>query len=242
MQSPQPQPPQFLPLLGCLGMALAVFFLCLLPVFMVKAMHRALERLHLSPQMATLAIIAIFAGSLINLPVHEIEREDDELEFAPQTVFWMGRWTQRYERVRDKTVIAVNVGGCVIPLLLAVWQIRFLATTGGWPLQALLIAAAANVAVCYFTARPVPGLGILMPGLVAPVTAVTVSFVLLFNADYAMYRAPVAFVAGVSGPLIGADLLHLKDIAKASVGMLSIGGAGTFDGIVLSGVLAALFA
>jgi uncharacterized membrane protein len=38
--------------------------------------------------------------------------------------------------------------------------------------------------------------------------------------------------------LIGADLLHLKDITRVSVGMLSIGGAGTFDGIVLSAVLA----
>ena len=53
-------------------------------------------------------------------------------------------------------------------------------------------------------------------------------------------RAPVAFVAGVLGPLVGADLLHLKDIGRISTGLLSIGGAGTFDGIVLSGLLAAI--
>jgi uncharacterized membrane protein len=52
----------------------------------------------------------------------------------------------------------------------------------------------------------------------------------------------VAFVAGVLGPLIGADLFHLKDISRVSAGILSIGGAGTFDGIVLSGILAALLA
>ena len=55
-------------------------------------------------------------------------------------------------------------------------------------------------------------------------------------------RASVAFTAGVLGPLIGADLMHLRDISRMSVGVLSIGGAGTFDGIVLSGVLAALAA
>ena len=55
-------------------------------------------------------------------------------------------------------------------------------------------------------------------------------------------RAPVAFVAGVAGPLIGADLLNLRRISGLSIGVLSIGGAGTFDGIVLSGVLAALLA
>ena len=54
--------------------------------------------------------------------------------------------------------------------------------------------------------------------------------------------APVAFVAGVLGPLVGADLMLLKDITRVSAGMLSIGGAGTFDGIVLSGMLAALLA
>lgn len=51
--------------------------------------------------------------------------------------------------------------------------------------------------------------------------------------------APVAFIAGVIGPLIGADLLHLKDVGKLGAGMVSIGGAGTFDGIVLSAIFAA---
>jgi uncharacterized membrane protein len=53
---------------------------------------------------------------------------------------------------------------------------------------------------------------------------------------------PVAFVAGVAGPLIGADLLHLKAIDRVQSGMMSIGGAGTFDGIVLSGIIAAYLA
>jgi len=51
--------------------------------------------------------------------------------------------------------------------------------------------------------------------------------------------APVALVAGAAGPLIGADLLHLREIGQRAVGVASIGGAGTFDGIVLSGIFAA---
>jgi uncharacterized membrane protein len=43
---------------------------------------------------------------------------------------------------------------------------------------------------------------------------------------------------GVLGPLIGADLLHLRDIKTLETGIASIGGAGTFDGIVLSGIVA----
>ncbi len=38
--------------------------------------------------------------------------------------------------------------------------------------------------------------------------------------------------------LIGADLLHLRDIEKLATGIASIGGAGPFDGIVLSGIVA----
>ncbi|MDH4154239.1 MAG: DUF1614 domain-containing protein [Nitrospira sp.] len=62
---------------------------------------------------------------------------------------------------------------------------------------------------------------------------------LLFVPDLA---PPVAFVASVLGPLIGADLLHLRDIEKITTGIASIGGAGTFDGIVLSGIVAAYLA
>jgi uncharacterized membrane protein len=53
---------------------------------------------------------------------------------------------------------------------------------------------------------------------------------------------PIAFTAGVLGPLIGADLLHLRDLQSPGAGVSSIGGAGTFDGIVLSGMVATLLA
>jgi uncharacterized membrane protein len=76
---------------------------------------------------------------------------------------------------------------------------------------------------CYFLARPVPGVGILLLGLVP--AAVAAILALIFAPSEA---APVAYIAGVAGPLIGADLLHLKDIERSAVGMASIGGAGTF--------------
>jgi uncharacterized membrane protein len=53
---------------------------------------------------------------------------------------------------------------------------------------------------------------------------------------------PVAFIIGVIGPLVGADLLHLRDLEVGEIGIVSVGGAGTFDGIVLSGIVAAYLA
>jgi uncharacterized membrane protein len=125
-------------------------------------------------------------------------------------------------------------------MVLAVWQVRHVWEAGGWPLTALVISMLADVAVCYRLARPVPGLGILLPGFAAAMVAVGMSWLLLSGPVELPYRPPVAFVAGVLGPLVGADLLHLRHITRVPVGMLSIGGAGTFDGIVLSGFLAAL--
>jgi uncharacterized membrane protein len=100
------------------------------------------------------------------------------------------------------------------------------------------IAALVTTVVCYLLARPVPGIGIAIPGFVPPL--VSAASALLLAPDQA---APVAFVAGVVGSLVGADLLHLKDVYRiATTGMASIGGAGTFDGIVLSGIMAAYLA
>jgi uncharacterized membrane protein len=52
----------------------------------------------------------------------------------------------------------------------------------------------------------------------------------------------LAYVSGVLGTLIGADLLNLPRIRRLGAPVASIGGAGTFDGIFLSGLLAVLIA
>jgi uncharacterized membrane protein len=100
---------------------------------------------------------------------------------------------------------------------------------------AVLVAGIANIAVCYFLARPVQGVGVLLPGLVP--AAVAAILALIFAPSEA---APVAYVAAVAGPLIGADLLHLNEIEQSAVGMASIVGAGTFDGIILSDIVCCL--
>ena len=44
------------------------------------------------------------------------------------------------------------------------------------------------------------------------------------------------------GVLIGADLMRMKDIRRIGTPIASIGGAGTFDGIFLTGIIAVLLA
>ena len=72
---------------------------------------------------------------------------------------------------------------------------------------------------------------------VPSVTAAIVAFVLSRQ-----YAAPLAYICGSLGTLIGADLLNLGAIRGLGAPVASIGGAGTFDGIFLIGIVAVLLA
>lgn len=213
-----------------------ILMLVLLPILFGELMASSLGKLHLSPEMALLLMMAIIIGGFLNIPVKRIVHERI-VPTHPLAIFGLGGLWPAMIRDRRETIIAVNFGGCVIPTGLAIYELGHLATAGAPGLLAPLVAGGVNIAVCYFVARPVQGVGILLPGLVP--AAVAALLALLFAPGDA---APVAYIAGVAGPLIGADLMHLKEIEHSAVGMASIGGAGTFDGIVLSGIVAAYLA
>lgn len=219
-----------------LPLLLFLVLLAMLPFVFGQLFTAALIKLKLEPTTALLVVIAIFMGSPINIPVKRIPRTES-VTADPLAVFGLhGRWPM-LQRARQDTVIAVNVGGCLIPVALAVYETAHLMAAGWQPLSGLLLAIFINTMVCYWMAKPIEGIGIAMPGLF-PALLAAISALLLVP-DQAV---PVAFVAGVLGPLIGADLLHLRDIEKITTGIASIGGAGTFDGIVLSGIVAAYLA
>lgn len=232
---------QRFPQLGCLLAAIAAVTMCVWPFVLVNAMQTAMSKLHLYPIVGFGVLIGIVAGSFVNVPLHRMERDVEQVEAPGRWHRWLGR-VPLVRRTKTETIIAVNLGGCLIPLALAGFEILVVALHAPPAMWAILIASLANILVCYRTARPIQGLGIAIPAVLPPAVAVGVTWLLLMSPDYDPVRAPVAFIAGVAGPLIGADLLHLRDISRMSVGVLSIGGAGTFDGIVLSGMLAALVA
>ncbi len=219
--------------LGCLPF---MFFLLILliPLFLADVMLTALSRLGLAPLSALITGIGIFLGGIVNIPVKQVRREQP-IDNRPSRLYGLDRFFPRQTSSRNYTVIAVNLGGCVIPACLAVYELLRLLAQGAAPLMAALFAIAINVGICYWLARPIPNTGIALPALVPGITAALLA--LLFMPDFA---PPVAFAAGVLGPLIGADLLHLKDIRRIATRVASIGGAGTFDGIVISGLLATL--
>ncbi len=192
----------------------------------------AFDKLGLSPHSAILLLLLSLFGSAINLPLFSVTAQrPTTLENLPPQL--QGLLRQAMKEFRGKTIIAVNLGGCVIPVAFTLYLL------GQHPLPLLqVIPAIALVSmVCYFFSRPVPGLGIGMPIFVAPITAAVVA--LLINQAHS---APLAYISGTLGVLIGADIMRLSTIRSMGVPMASIGGAGTFDGIFLTGIIAALLA
>ncbi len=234
----------YLPQLGCVLLLLGLVSLCVIPIFMIDIARDALKKLHLSGSGATIVLVGIFVGSLINLPLYRVNRDDDQPPPRDWDAYRIGgRWSWvPLERNSVQTIVAVNVGGCVIPAGLACYLATHLWRAGPQVQWALLIAMLINIYICWRVARPIQGLGIAIPAFVPPLVAVLAAWILLAGERYDPLRAPVAFVAGVSGPLIGADLLNLRKFERISAGVISIGGAGTFDGIVISGLVAAFFA
>lgn len=222
--------------LGCLPIFLFLLLLFLLPLVFAQVMGMALAKLRLDPYVAMMVIVGIFLGSVLNIPITRIVRQEDVI-IHPYPLFGLLDIWPQLQRNRRETIVAVNLGGCVIPTLVAVYEIFQLLGDSRKYLFLVGLAVAINTAVCYWLAKPIKGIGIAMPALVPPLVAVLTAILLAPN------EAPsVAFIAGVLGPLLGADVLHMREIPRIATGMASIGGAGTFDGIVLSGILAAYLA
>ncbi|MBI2360038.1 MAG: DUF1614 domain-containing protein [Deltaproteobacteria bacterium] len=221
---------------GCLPLIAIVGFLLLLPLFFAHVMLAALSKLGLAPGVAFLALVGIIFGGSVNIPFKRIPRADDYV-VDPLVLFGFGRMLPRLRVVRGYTTLAVNVGGCVIPCAIALYQCARIIAQGPGAVLVTIGVSLLSIGVCYRLAQPLPGVGIAMPALIPPLLAAIPSVVLMPD-----FAPPIAFVAGVVGPLVGADLLHLAEIKTIPTGMASIGGAGTFDGIVLSGLMAALLA
>lgn len=211
------------------GFILVIGFL--IAFVQVGALTIAFGKLGLSQHSAILLLFSSLFGSAINLPLFSVKAEAASLERVPERL--RGLLQQAMKEFKGRTLIAVNVGGGLIPVMFSLYLIRH----NPLPLGDTLIATALVAAVCHAFSRPVAGIGIGMPIFIAPLTAAIVA--LLINGEQS---APLAYICGTLGVLIGADLLRLGDIRRMGVPIAAIGGAGTFDGIFLTGIVAVLLA
>jgi uncharacterized membrane protein len=221
---------QYLPMTPGLFSILVVLFVGLVILIQLRILRYAYMRLGIGPGAALLLLFGSLIGSYFNISVAVLPethvRSNEVVDFfgmryvVPLVAQWPG------------TVLAVNIGGAVIPTLMSAYLvIRY---------QLWLRAALAVIAIAFVIhsmATPVHGLGIAVP-VFAPVV-VTAILAFILSREYA---PPLAYIGGSMGTLIGADLLNLDKINGLGAPVASIGGAGTFDGIFLTGILAVLLA
>lgn len=208
-----------------LFVVLLIFFIPLLVMLAYLGfISFAFSNLGISSEAALLFYLLSFMLSTVNIPVYRKETPVPIHTTERLIDVFLGSMPSIYK----EQIIAVNLGGCVLPVLLSFYLIQKVEPVS------FLITFLVVMVVAYLSARAVPGVGIVMPVWISPFTsAITAALVAPHSA------AAVAFSAGVLGTLFGADILHLRDFMRSTPGMLSIGGAGVFDGIFLTGIIAA---
>ncbi len=218
----------FPPLIFLLMLAFFLLALILLPFLLVGMIGEAFIKLGLPPTTMFWLLVLTLVGSMINIPISQLE---SQALVRDQMVSYFGMRYRAPVLRTHKTVLAINVGGAVIPLILSLYLLTRMELSLSLVLVVGLVTLVANR-----LARPVQGLGIALPGLIPPLVAALGAY--LFCPPE--LRAPTAYIAGTMGILLGADILKLKEIGKLGAPVASIGGAGTFDAIFLSGIIAVL--
>jgi len=204
-----------------------VFVIVLIQIGIIKY---AYEKMGINQHYVFALLLLSFFGSYVNIPVAELPVKrvisDQEITF-----FGMRYVIPRVQEWQ-KTVIAINMGGAIIPTLLSF----YLMIKNGIYIQAIIGVITVAVIVRW-KSRPIQGVGIATPIFLPPLAAVAVALLLPGPSAPAL-----AYITGSLGTLIGADLLNLGKIQELNAPVASIGGAGTFDGIFLTGILAVLLA
>jgi len=209
----------FAPFLVIILLILAIPFLLALGFFHV--LRLGFLNLGFAPELVLLTLFLMLIGSLVNIPLGK-----RKLVEVTQSHFF-GLFKRQRLMVQG---LSLNVGGGLIPLGIAGFLLLRV------PLQETLIAVLLMTLVAWKFSSVIPGKGVTVPVLIMPLFAAVFAFLLVPKEP-----ALVAFVAGSLGILLGADLLRLPQVLRGG-GMLSIGGAGVFDGIFLVGIVAALLA
>lgn len=212
---------------------IALLFLMLVALFLLVSIGLiglAFRKLGFPPEYSVLFLLLSLLGSYVNIPVKEIVSREPVI--SGQVIYFYGlRYMVPHLEVERRTIIAVNLGGAVIPVLIS----GFLATMVN--LADVIISVSIMSILIHMIARPVKGLGIAVPALLPPLMAAALALMI------SPTNAPmVAYISGTLGSLIGADLLNLNKIPDLRTQVASIGGAGTFDGIFLTGIISVLLA
>lgn len=211
---------------------LAFWFLFALVVGLIQIgiLQYAFESMGVSRRYMFSLLVCSLLGSYVNIPIMQLP--GGHVHAGEIVNFYGVQYMVPVVVNSPGTVLAVNLGGAVIPFVLSVYLI-----VKHRLYEQSLIAVALVTLVVHWMARPVPGVGIAVPIFIPPLITAIVALIISRSNP-----APLAYIAGSLGTLIGADLLNLNKVRELGAPVASIGGAGKFDGIFLTGLVAVLIA
>ncbi|MCD6411781.1 MAG: DUF1614 domain-containing protein [Thermoplasmata archaeon] len=202
----------------------------LLIILLAGSVTIAFSRLGIPVAIAYLLFWISFLGSSINLPVKRWQTEITEIR---EINFFGIRYRIPFHGERE-SILAINLGGAVIPICVSAYELLRLSNDVHLLMKAI-VAVVILTFICKAFSKPVRGLGIAIPAFIPPLFSALIALVIARENPVV-----VAYLAGTLGTLIGADLMNLHKIRDLGAPVASIGGAGTFDGIFLSGIIAVL--
>ncbi len=220
----------YIPLAAPFFIALFLFFVSIVVLIELRILGYTYEKVGVDRHYIFALLLLSFLGSYINIPIAQLPPEQ---MLTPRIIDFFGmQYVVPAMTERPGTVIAVNLGGAVIPVILSIYLI----VRNRLYLRSVLAVGIVTVTV-HLMAYPVQGVGIAEPMFIPPLVTAVVAL-----AISPRHAAPLAYIAGSLGTLIGADLLNLHKIHGLGAPVASIGGAGKFDGIFLTGLIAVLLA
>lgn len=216
-----------------------IFLVLLLPLLFIlfaSTITIAFQKLGLPLPVAFTLFWAALIGSFVNIPVTEIRSYGPIVKVAKVSFFGVTYPVPYVDWGEQKTIVSINVGGALVPLSIVVYEVvRLLILDETFLLTRMIVAILISAVVSKAFSRPVKGLGIAIPTFIPPLVAAILAL------SIGAYNKPlIAYTSGTMGVLIGADLLNWDKLKELSAPMVSIGGAGTFDGIFLAGIIAVL--
>ncbi|WP_243675712.1 DUF1614 domain-containing protein [Vulcanisaeta distributa] len=134
----------------------------------------------------------------------------------------------------------MNVGGAVIPTIVSIYLITEYLIRSMLVFISFVMSLALSSLIIWRNARLIPGIGIALPSAL-PIL-LTLTFTLITTIT--LHANPLAFSysLGSLSTLLGADIFNIKRVVRVMRGYVSIGGAGVFDGIYLTGLTSLILA
>ena len=218
-----------------------LLFLLLLVFPVLMRFYRGLlvEALGLPPWMFGAVLFLSLFGSSVNIPLTTLETREPVRVFREVRFFGVSWRVPRVEMGVRRTYVMLNVGGGVVPVLISGYLL-LVGIPGCSPdvfssLVDVLVVFLVVTFSTYRGSRLIEGLGIATP-MFGPPLATVFGVVVLSLFRTVWCPSMVAYVGGTLGALVGADLLNLGKIKDLGAPVVSIGGAGTFDGVYLTGL------